>query len=154
MAVWNPSPVAAVGAAIPVELGLAFGAWTSYTPTLGAWTLGSGTTSGSYARIDKLVFFRAMFTFGAGSAAASSIPTLTLPVTASAGMNLLSSMAWGTLYDAASSTYQATCRLVSTTTVGFLLIGSNGLHTTPSATTPFTWGTGDSLLAYGFYEAA
>lgn len=151
---WNPSATLAVGDKVPVAFGQAFGPWTGYTPTLGGWTLGNGTVGGSYCQIDNLVFFRAFFAFGSTSAAAAAAPTLTLPVTASANQNLLGQLGHGTFYDAGVNTYQAIVRLNSTTTIGLYIPGASGIHTTPSTTTPHTWGNGDTVLAFGMYEAA
>jgi hypothetical protein len=153
MAVFNPSPAAAVGGKIPVELGLAFGALTAYTPTLTGFTKGSGVTAGAYAQIDKLVYFEAQFTFGPGSAAASANPTLTLPVTASVAFDVPGTLT-GFFVDSGTGTYAAVAYIASSTTAVCRIIGSSGLASTPSTTTPFTWTTNDVVKVSGTYWAA
>lgn len=128
------------------------GAWTAYTPTLGAWTAGNGTAAGRYLQIGKTITFVAKFTFGTTSAAAASVPTLTLPVTA-----LNTDLAFpliGWFEQTGTQKYRANAYLVSTTTVGLVIPGTNGISTTPSTTTPFTWASTHVLHVGGTYEAA
>ena len=57
-------------------------AWTAYTPTATNFTVGDGTLSGRYARIDKLIHIRISFVAGAATTYTASGMTLTLPVAA------------------------------------------------------------------------
>lgn len=128
------------------------GAWTSYTPTLGGFTVGSGAITGAYVRIGKMCHFRASWTYGSGSAAATAFPTLTLPVTASATTNVRMN---ATFFDtSASAYYDATSRQSSTTVVTMGIPGASGIHTTCTTTTPFTWATDDQIILSGTYEIA
>lgn len=132
-----------------------FGAKTSYTPTLTGFTLGNGTIAGSYTQIGKWVWFEATFTMGTTSAAASAIPTCTLPVTAAAG-TVNNALCRAQFTDAGTAAYLAAARVLSTTTCAAYIIGSSGVLTTPSTTTPFTWTPANNDVIYwsGIYEAA
>jgi len=133
----------------------AFDAKTSYTPTLTGFTLGNGTVSGSYTQVGKTVWFEVTFTMGTTSAAASAIPTVTLPVTAASG-SVHSALCRAQFTDAGTAAYLAAARILTTTTCGAYIIGSSGIFTTPSTTTPFTWtpASGDLVYWSGVYEAA
>ena len=52
MGTWSPAATLGVGDKIPVALGNAFGALTSYTPAIGGtgWSIGNGTPVGGYLR--------------------------------------------------------------------------------------------------------
>jgi hypothetical protein len=126
-----------------------FGAWTAYTPTLSVFTPGNGTATGAYLRVNKMVVFRASFTFGSTSAAAAGQPTLTLPVTLTG-----TGPVYGRFVDTSASGYYDAGVSVGITTVGLLVTGTNGLLTNCSTTFPFVWATGDSLSVSGVYEAA
>jgi len=133
------------------DLNALAGAWSSYTPTLGGFTAGNGTGTGKYLQFGKLVIFRATFTFGSTTVAASAYPTLTLPVTAAAaGFQDIG----GAFGDASGTNYQAIAHLPTTSTVSLGVIGTNGAQTTPTAVLPFTWTTTDAVVAWGTYEAA
>lgn len=133
------------------DLANSFGAWSSYTPTLGAWTKGNGTVYGYYSQTQKTVRFKCGFTFGSTSAAAASSPTLTLPVTAAGtGDPLLS----GRVIDNGTAYFMPFLVLTSTTTIGLYFPGTNGQWVVPSTTVPFTWTTGDSFHFAGSYEVA
>jgi hypothetical protein len=130
-----------------------FGAHTSYTPTLTGWTLGNGTVTGRYTQVGKLVWFEAQFTFGTTSAAATAAPTFTLPATAAStapGISIVRAI----FSDTGVNAYQAIANIQTTTTVGVFILGASGLFTTPTTTTPFTWGNTDSVSVSGIYQAA
>ena len=128
-------------------------AWTSYTPTLTGFTLGNGTIVGYYMQVGKFVTFRAKFTFGTTSAAASAWPTFTLPVTSAS--NDLFQLFTGGYRDASASQYYAGAAYCpgTFTTVRVGIIGSSGATTQPTTTTPFTWTTSDTIEVAGVYEA-
>jgi hypothetical protein len=130
-----------------------FGAKTSYTPTLAGFTLGNGTISGSYTQIQKTVWFEATFVFGSTSAAASAVPTLTLPVTA-ASSAVNNALFRAQFIDSGTASYFAVGRCLTTTTAAAYVIGTNGIFNTPSTTSPFTWATNDGIYIAGLYEAA
>lgn len=130
-----------------------FGPKGTYTPTLGGFTKGNGTVEGTYMQIQSFVWFEATFTFGTTSAAASAIPTVTLPVTAdSTAVN--NALMRAQFLDAGTASYFAIGRLLSTTTAAAYVCGTNGIFNTPSTTSPHTWATGDQIVWAGIYEAA
>lgn len=126
------------------------GAWTSYTPVLSGFSLGSGTATGSYVQIGKTVFFTASFTLGSGFSAAST-PATSLPVTAKIGTGGVATVLFN---DAGSNTYVGAANTFGTTTLQGFILGSSGAFAAPSSTTPFTWASGDTILFSGTYEAA
>ncbi len=131
-----------------------FGALTSYTPTLTGFTPGNGTAAGAYLQVQKMVYFRASFTFGSTSAAASTTPKLSLPVTAAGGSVAFVNTLRAHFQDAGTAAYQAVPNINSTTTVELYIPGTSGLLAACSTTTPFTWTTSDYLDVSGWYEAA
>jgi hypothetical protein len=132
-----------------------FGAFTSYTPTLAGFTPGNGVATGAYLQVQKLVIFRASFTFGTTSAAAAALPTLTLPVTSTALFGQ-ATMPGSAVFrdDSAAAIYTAFVRHATTTTVALAVVGTNGLNSAPSTTSPFTWAVNDVITVHGVYEAA
>lgn len=132
--------------------GPSLGAWVTYTPTLGGFTAGSGAITGAYVLLGKICHFRASWTYGSGSAAATAFPTLTLPTAALAATNVrMEALFFDT---SASAYYDATSRQSSTTVVTMGIPGASGIHTTCTTTTPFTWATGDQIILSGTYEIA
>lgn len=130
------------------------GAWTTYTPTLSSWTLGNGTVTGRYTQVGKTVHFVARLTVGT-TTTVSGFPTFTLPVTASTSFQATSThFGAATFLDNGVNTYSAAMRMQTTTTVSVAIIGTSGLNTAPTSTTPFTWGSTDVVLVAGTYEAA
>jgi hypothetical protein len=148
----TPVPTAAEMNANIRDFANAFGVGTSYTPTLGGFTLGNGTMSGRWWQIQKLVIFTATFTMGSSSNAASAAPTCTLPVTSTGGFSLLRAY----FTDAGTASYAAIPFFASTTVVAAYGQGTNGVQVTPSTTSPFTWtpANGDSVTWQGIVEAA
>jgi len=130
----------------------AFGAWTSYTPTLTVFTPGNGTATGAYCQVEKLVMFRLKFTFGSTSAAASGVPTFTLPVTAKSSD--LGQDFDGWFENTGVAKYRSNVYLASASTISMGINGTSGLSQSLSTTTPFTWATGSNIYAFGTYEAA
>lgn len=130
-----------------------FGAWTSYTPTLSGFTLGNGTIAGKYMLVQKTCIFTAKLTFGSTTTAASAFPTATLPVTAAS--TYAASVLHARFGDASpGAAYIAYVDLGSTTTIRAGIIGSSGLATVCTTTTPFTWTTSDVVYWSGVYETA
>lgn len=128
---------------------------TSYTP---AWTntgtansIGNGALTGSYIQHGKKVHFRATITWGNTTSSGNGFWLLSLPVTADSF--ILGGGCSGLAFDtSAGSSYPLTCTNNGTTTVFPSAIASPVAAVT--ATTPFTWATGDSLTIVGWYIAA
>jgi hypothetical protein len=135
--------------------GTSLGAWTAYTPTLGGtgWAIGNGTITGGYCQVGKIVHFRVNVSFGSTSTyGATSTPTLSLPITAAASFRYAFNL-W--LSDSsAAAQYLGAPWQNTTTSVSLRGLGASGIHTTITATAPFTWDTGDSIILNGTYEAS
>jgi len=132
------------------------GAWPAWTPTLTNLTLGNGTQSAVYHRVGRRITFRWKFTLGSTSTVGTS-PQFTLPVTAHADYAINMPIGSATLLDAGVQAWTGWPIMISTTTVvvtGISVSGTYATNVSVSATIPFTWGTGDVLMAIGTYEAA
>lgn len=135
--------------------GTSLGAWTAYTPTLGGtgWALGDGTITAAYCQIGKIVHFRCEITFGSTSTyGASSTPTVTLPVTASAN-NTAGHALHCILNDVSVAFYLGAARINTATTCALHVQGTNGLFANVTSTAPFAWASGDVVRISGTYEA-
>lgn len=130
-----------------------FGPKGSYSPTLAGFTLGNGTMTGNYMQIQNMVWFEATLTFGTTTAAATAIPTCTLPVTAdSTAVN--AGIVRAQFIDSGTASYLAGGRILTTTTAAAYITGTSGILTTCTTTTPHTWATNDQIIWSGIYEAA
>jgi len=117
-------------------------AWTSYTPATSNLTIGNGTLTGFFKQIGKTTFFRASFILGSTSAI-SNDAAIGGPAAAASGAGL------GSAYFVDVST--------SNQYVGWYAGGVPRYQSTfgtLTATNPFTWATGDSIVIWGSYEAA
>lgn len=128
--------------------------WTSYSPTLGNITLGSGGTSVfSYSVSGTTVSVRGIITLGTGGALTGS-PTVSLPLTAVAGQNILGVSRYN---DATGGEYPGIVIYASTTTLAmraFNAASTYAANAIMSATVPFTWTVNDYLAINITYEAA
>ena len=131
----------------------ASGAWTAWTPTLGNVVIGNGTITARYQQISKVVFFSVKVVFGSTTTISNS-PSITLPVTAASQAYFIANVT-----DAGVASYTANAILPS---ADFTRIYMDLIDTTSSraaaavfsATSPFTWGTGDNFTISGSYEVA
>jgi len=125
-------------------------AWITWSPTLTALTLGSGSVSAKYKQNGKTVHYRFKFTYGAGSAVGSS-PKFTLPAAPHADY---ANMPLGDidLTDAGTANRRGMARLVSGSTVEVVSYGTTGIATTTTSTVPHTWASGDTISVVGTYE--
>jgi hypothetical protein len=134
--------------------GLSYGgAWQSWTPTWGSLTVGNGTTDARYMRVGNTVFYYIAFTLGSTSAVTGDV-NFTLPQ-GFAGRGRFNGTSFflddgvqamgGTIEYAADKGY---FRIGRTDTTWL------SITTALTSTTPFTWGTGDLMVAYSWYEVA
>jgi len=130
-------------------------AWTSYTVTPTNLTIGSGTITGRYIQIGKLVIGKIRIVLAADSSISGSV-SLSKPVTSVSGPF---PTVEGTCVLLDSGTVESGGRLLSGSTTVFTIqvyktdttyIGIAGL----SATVPWTWATGDVISCDFCYEAA
>lgn len=126
--------------------------WDTYSPSHSGITLGTGgTLTARYQRVGKTIDVFIQFTFGTGSSMGTS-PTINLPV------NALESdwVCPGRAFDASASNYYNVSGLGNATQIGVRTepTVAGGAMTTVTATSPFTWASGDTLTLCGRYEAA
>lgn len=115
-------------------------AWTSYTPTLGNWTLGNGTLTGHSMQAGKLFTARVKLTAGTTTVFAGS-PTITLPSAVAAVRNVAGQVM---MYDDSAGAYHGGWAFNSGTST---LLFRNDASAVLSSTVPFSWANLDVLLA-------
>lgn len=134
-------------------------AWTAYTPT---WTgsggnpaLGNGSFAGSaYARVNKLIHFRIVLTMGSTTTYGTGGWSLTLPV---APLSVTKQTFVAQLSDTGAADYTAAGRMSATgSKLDMVCPGTSagGADRTVQSNQPFTWGSTDTLVVVGTYEAA
>ena len=132
-------------------------AWETWSPTLSTWTLGNGTLTGRYTRINKFVNVEITLTIGSTSNTAGLGPIINLPITPRTGNIGLFSW-FGTASDASAGTqYPMSAWPVGGSSFYPVTLGSAGAYVNSyytSSTTPMTWATGDYLYLQGIYEAS
>ena len=140
-----------VNTASPTGLQWHGGAWTTWTPTINNVTVGNGTILARYQQISSVVYFSMKFTFGSTSSIAGS-PNFTVPI-AAASANSYSCF----ILDTGVQAYTGQAYLPAGSSLYLDLIdttSSRAASAAFSATSPFTWGTGDFFLVSGSYEVA
>ena len=151
----NPFPFTAGQVLTAAQMNGIGEAATSYTPTVTNFTTGNGTVTGSFTRVNKMIFANVKITLGSTSAITGSI-TISNPVTGTA--NASSSVSGGGFYfDASTSETYVGFLLQGTASITPFITNTGGTYATRgliSATVPVVFGAGD-LIYYQFsYEAA
>lgn len=133
-------------------------AWTSFTPSYTSITVGSGTSTGHYLQIGKIVFYKVKFVYGSGSSVGAS-PSMTLPVAENTN-SITSGVSWmGVLMinDSGTTVFEGHMRYNGSQAASFIVNAvtstypqANGI----SSTIPMTWTTNDGFSIQGHYEAA
>jgi hypothetical protein len=134
------------------------GTYTAYTPTLTGVTLGNGTVTGSYCRVNNFVHVNGVFTFGSTSAITGTVGIL-------APVNIDSSMSAGafpfgiaSLNDVSSGAFYVLELLYASATEFRLrainTAGAYAVTVVVSSTIPLTWASGDILTWQTTYRAA
>jgi len=137
------------------------GTYTAFTPTFTDLTVGNGTSTARFSRVNNVVNYYGFFTLGNTSAVTGGI-RITLPITANSIYSTLNGIIMGdlTLYDTSAGTwYQGNVMSIGSTTLGLTRLWvANGTIVTnmseTSSSSPFTWGTGDQVIWNITYEAA
>jgi hypothetical protein len=129
------------------------GAWTLYTPTFTGLTLGNGSLVAKYALVGKTLFFSVVFALGSTSAVGTS-PTFGFPsgISSSTGNN--GPLGTGTTNSIGGTRYPFWVFL-SGGVINPRVLNSSGTYLTHgaiTATVPFTWATGHSMLLSGQTE--
>ena len=153
----NPFPFTA-GQVLTAAQMNGIGEVLSYTPTMTVWTLGNGTLTGTYARVQKLIAVTIRLTFGTTTAAAASPPVFTLPVNATNAFEMQSGLN-GAALDASAGGIYAIGGLTNTvSTVSAATQAVNGTYIGAgqglTTTVPFIWTTSDTLTLSIVYQAA
>lgn len=128
--------------------------WTTYTPTVGNWTLGNGTVSGRYCRMGRWIVNEITFTVGTTTSASSNLYF----VLAAAPVGT----AWltiGTFTDASAGVicpvFGTTGTAAGGTITPFVMAGVNQINNGGiTSTVPFAPANGDVLRISSIYEAA
>jgi hypothetical protein len=147
-----------LGSAIDTSVGTGLLAWTTYSPTLSGtgWVKGSGTITGRYALLGKMVMAEIVYVFSTagGGAAGSGAPTVSLPV--NANTTISPNPAQITIADiSAGATWMGQGSIGSTGVTGNVAetSGAYSQLTGLRAGVPFVWATGDEIRWNCFYEA-
>jgi hypothetical protein len=132
------------------------GAWTAFTPTWTALTVGNGVYNRShFTRMGKTVIVAIDFEFGSTTAVTGNI-TLSLPASIGRASQLNTGLAQLLLTDTSVSTQLGIPIPRSNNSRDWLIRGASGTPVATvntSATSPFTWATGDKIIFGATYEA-
>ena len=133
----------------------AIGTWTTYTPTLTNWTLGNGSITARYVRVQNFVMVTCDITTGSTTNVTGTGMQISLPVTAaSARANAPLGPVW--FFDG-SNQYFGQVGGVSTTSVMFNVMNAGGTYvgiSYTSASVPFTWNATRSVYLTFVYEGS
>lgn len=132
-----------------IDSGDALGAWTSYTPSDSAITLGNGVRTAAYMRMGRTIFFRYKFTLGTTSAIGAGA-AVGLPVASAAIEQTVPAL----FHDTGTRAWPGVARVDAVSTTTAFLAQTSGGDGSVTSTTPFTWTTGDFIVVSGSYEAA
>ena len=123
------------------------GVWATWSPTPTNLTVGDGTLTCTYLRLGHQVEVDIVFTLGSTSAVGTS-PYIPLPVTS---VNL---GVWKVeLKDTGTNNFigQADAAGANLYVYKTNVVGSSLTYSGVTATTPFTWATGDVIKIHGVY---
>ena len=131
----------------------ALAAWIPYTPSfvMGAHVQGNADRTGAYKQIGKTVHFWARIAMGTTSAVGNGAFSITLPVNAESPRSYAG--VTGLMENLGVASYAGNV-ILSTTAASVYTIGAVGAFAVPGPSSPFPWGTGDSVEVHGTYEAA
>tara|TARA_R110000868_G_scaffold205706_3_gene454292 strand:+ start:2074 stop:2643 length:570 start_codon:yes stop_codon:yes gene_type:complete len=138
------------------------GVYQSWTPTYTNFTLGNGTVTANYCRVNNFVHAYAQIVLGSTS-------TVTGPVSVSVPVNINAGMISGggdvTAFPLGAASYNDESVVAnfgwamssSATTVRLMVDLANATYSqriSMNTTVPFTWATGDSFRFSAYYQAA
>lgn len=131
----------------------------TWVPTWTNLTVGNGTVTARYGRFGPFAAFYVQLIWGTTTSISGSV-VHSLP-TSSFNPSNQDLLATVKLLDAsASATYAGTLAMASATTCNVRRLFDSGIAGNPTqeaaitATTPFTWTTGDTINTFGLYLAA
>jgi hypothetical protein len=133
----------------------AIGTWTTYTPTLTNWTLGNGSISARYVRVQNFVMVTCDISSGTTTNVTGTGMQISLPVAAASARN---NAPLGTVWFFSGSVQSyGIVSGVSTTSVMFNVMDAGSTYVGiayTGASTPFTWNTARAAYLTFIYEAA
>ena len=126
------------------------GTYTSYTPTFSDITLGNGTVTSYYCRVNKLVHYWGRLTFGSTTSITATGPQISLPVNQATAMPAQQFPMGSTVYLDASAGARYIGQAAYNNAGSFRLwtLATGVSYTTQSAissTIPMTWTTSDTI---------
>jgi hypothetical protein len=130
------------------------GAWVSFTPTISGGTH-TGTKTGKYIQVGKMVDFVVYLTWDTGSNFSGL--KIDLPVTASSSANISS---FTVTFGDGPVPYPGTCVHSTADITPYAMVDDTGTSSgyvsaaAVSNTIPFTWAANDTVQIAGRYEAA
>lgn len=125
----------------------------SFTPSWTNVTVGSGTNTGKWWRDGKFMGVEVEFTYGSGSSV-SGTPIITLPSSFTIDTSFMAAstgngVGRGGVFDSGTATFDGVMYIASTTTVGLVILQSNGTYAyqnVVSGSAPqASWATGDKI---------
>jgi hypothetical protein len=128
------------------------GAWTSWTPTAGNYSVGNGSLTSRYVQIGKTIHFQFALIFGTTTSISGDF-YFSLPITkhgsyVSTASSILS----------VSGVAEYTGQVGLTNTLCFVRCvntsSTHGYANALSSTNPATWSDNDQIIVNGTYEAA
>ena len=134
--------------------------YTAYTPTFNGLSIGNGTVTSAYCRVNKFVHYWGRLVFGT-TTSVSGVTYFTLPVDCDATQSL-DTTSFGNMYFydlSASVVYPAdgVSGASNASRAYMSALVTSGAYSTKiniGATVPFTWATGDIITWNFYYEAA
>jgi hypothetical protein len=125
--------------------------WTAFTPVWTNLTVGDGTSTGKYARLGNVVWFKIDLVWGSTTSITNAV-SVAFPVTAVAGSS--HSAAHGEVIDLSTGDAFWLHGRLSSTTVMALFVDNGTKLVSLDATVPATWTTSDEFHFAGMFEAA
>ena len=135
------------------------GTYTSYTPTwTSGITIGNGTFSSFYARVNDFVHYYGIFFWGT-TTVGSTNPVITLPISSAASFSGYSMpLGSATYHDiSAGLVYQGEAQPSTATGASFKVgntAGTYNVYNNVNSTVPMTWVSTDRLQWNLYYKAA
>jgi hypothetical protein len=129
------------------------GTYSTYTPTFGGFTLGNGTITARFTKINKLVHCFGAVTLGSTSSMAGALD-VDLPATAADGVFFEPSPCY---FFNNTTIFWGFAINISTTRIRLVAQNASGTYVSnsdTSATVPFTWASGHSFYWNHVYRGA
>lgn len=151
----NPFPFTA-GQVLTAAQMNGIGETTTYTPTWSNFSIGNGTQSWKYTRVNNNILIVGSVVFGS-TTSVTGVITHNFPIVADTTTNT-SVIGWGSAQDTGTGTYPIAIYQLSTNSFGIYVPQTNGTYLGPiaatSSTVPFTWTNTDEIRINLVYKAA